>query len=70
MEAKINNDATLIVKVDPRFTRTAPVADIYAPIRSAQTLPFLSGVLLYLIENNKINAKCQALHQRQPAGAG
>lgn len=33
MEAKNNNDATLIV-VDPRFTRTASVADIYAPIRS------------------------------------
>ncbi len=31
MEAKNNNDATLIV-VDPRFTRTASVADIYAPI--------------------------------------
>ena len=28
MEAKNNNDATLIV-VDPRFTRTASVADIY-----------------------------------------
>ena len=33
MEAKNNNDAPLIV-VAPRFTRTASVADIYAPIRS------------------------------------
>ena len=55
MEAKNNNDATLIV-VDPRFTRTASVADIYAPIRSGTDITFLSGVLLYLIENNKINA--------------
>ncbi len=54
MEAKNNNDATLIV-VDPRFTRTASVADIYAPIRSGTDITFLSGVLLYLIEN-KINA--------------
>jgi formate dehydrogenase-N alpha subunit len=55
MEAKNNNDATLIV-VDPRFTRTASVADIYAPIRSGTDITFL-GVLLYLIENNKINAE-------------
>ena len=48
MEAKNNNDATLIV-VDPRFTRTASVADIYAPIRSGTDITFLSGVLRYLI---------------------
>ncbi len=56
MEAKNNNDATLIV-VDPRFTRTASVADHYVPIRSGTDITFLSGVLLYLIENNKINAE-------------
>ena len=56
MEAKNNNDATLIV-VDPRFTRTASVADIYAPIRSGTDITFLSGVLLYLITYNKINAE-------------
>ena len=54
MEAKNNNDATLIV-VDPRFTRTASVADHYVPIRSGTDITFLSGVLRYLIENNKIN---------------
>ncbi|MGS6381277.1 molybdopterin-dependent oxidoreductase, partial [Enterobacter intestinihominis] len=53
MEAKNNNDATLIV-VDRRFTRTAWVADFSAPIRSATHITFLSGVVLYLIENNKI----------------
>ena len=56
MEAKNNNDATLIV-VDPRFTRTASVADIYAPIRSGTDITFLSGVLLYLISHHKINAE-------------
>ncbi len=56
MEAKNNNDATSIV-VDPRFTRTASVADIYAPIRSGTDITFLSGVLRYLIENDKINAE-------------
>ncbi len=44
MEAKNNNDATLIV-VDPRFTRTASVADIYAPNPLRYGRTFLSGVL-------------------------
>jgi formate dehydrogenase major subunit len=54
MEAKIRNGAKLIV-IDPRFTRTASVADFYTPIRSGTDIAFLSGVLLYLITNNKIN---------------
>jgi formate dehydrogenase-N alpha subunit len=53
MEAKIHNNAKIIV-VDPRFTRTASVADFYAPIRSGTDITFLSGVIKYLIENNKI----------------
>lgn len=56
MEAKDDNDATLIV-VDPRFTCTTSVADIYAPIRSGTDTTLLFGVLRYLIENNKINAE-------------
>ncbi len=54
MEAKIHNNAKLLV-IDPRFTRTASVADFYTPIRSGTDIAFLSGVLLYLISNNKIN---------------
>ncbi|ACR70842.1 formate dehydrogenase, alpha subunit, premature stop [Edwardsiella ictaluri 93-146] len=56
MEAKIHNNAKLIV-IDPRFTRTASVADFYTPIRSGTDIAFLSGVLLYLIDNHKINAE-------------
>ncbi len=53
MEAKIHNNAKLLV-IDPRFTRTASVADFYTPIRSGTDIAFLSGVLLYLISNNKL----------------
>ncbi|AOV95614.1 formate dehydrogenase-N subunit alpha [Edwardsiella hoshinae] len=56
MEAKIHNNAKLIV-IDPRFTRTAAVADFYTPIRSGTDIVFLSGVLRYLIDNNQINAE-------------
>ena len=53
MEAKIHNNAKLIV-IDPRFTRTASVADFYTPIRSGTDITFLSGVLRYLLEKDRI----------------
>jgi formate dehydrogenase major subunit len=53
IEAKIENHAKLVV-VDPRFTRTASVADVYAPIRPGTDIAFLSGVMLYLLEKNLI----------------
>ncbi len=52
-EAKAHNNATFIV-VDPRFTRSASVADIYAPIRTGTDIAFLGGVINYLLSNNKI----------------
>lgn len=52
-EAKHHNHAKLVV-VDPRFTRTASVADFYAPIRPGTDIAFLSGVMRYLLEKNAI----------------
>jgi formate dehydrogenase major subunit len=52
-EAKAHNKARLIV-VDPRFTRSASVADYYAPIRTGTDIVFLGGVIRYLLENDKI----------------
>ena len=53
IEAKIENAAKLVV-VDPRFTRTASVADMYAPIRPGTDIAFLSGVIRYLLEKDAI----------------
>ena len=52
-EAKANRGARLIV-VDPRFTRTASVADLYAPIRQGSDIAFLFGVMRYLMKNGKV----------------
>ena len=52
-EAKANRGARLIV-VDPRFTRTASVADVYAPIRQGSDIAFLLGVIKYCIQNGKV----------------
>jgi formate dehydrogenase major subunit len=52
-EAKAHNNARLIV-VDPRFTRSASVADVYAPIRAGTDIAFLGGVVNYLLAQDKI----------------
>jgi formate dehydrogenase major subunit len=52
-EAKASRGAKLIV-VDPRFTRSASVADFYAPIRQGTDIAFLLGVINYCIQNDKV----------------
>ena len=52
-EAKAHNQAKLVV-VDPRFTRSAAVADFYAPLRTGTDIVFLGGLINYLIAQNKI----------------
>ena len=53
VEAKAHNKAKLIV-VDPRFTRSASVADLYVPIRPGADIVFLGGVINYLLTNDTI----------------
>jgi len=54
IEAKKTRKAKLIV-VDPRFNRTASVADVYAPIRAGADIAFLGGVINYLLTKDKIH---------------
>ncbi|MBS1213912.1 MAG: formate dehydrogenase-N subunit alpha [Proteobacteria bacterium] len=53
-EAKANRKAKLVV-VDPRFTRSAAVADFYTVIRPGADIAFLGGVINYLLSNDKIH---------------
>jgi formate dehydrogenase major subunit len=53
IEAKHHNKAKLVV-VDPRFTRSAAMADEYAPIRPGTDIAFLGGVINYLLTNDKL----------------
>jgi formate dehydrogenase major subunit len=52
-EAKAHNKARLVV-VDPRFTRTAAVADLFVQIRPGTDIAFLGGVINYLLSNDAI----------------
>src|SRR6202140_3069606 len=53
IEAKRTRNAK-IISVDPRFTRTSAVADLFCQIRAGTDIAFLGGVVSYAIENNRI----------------
>jgi formate dehydrogenase major subunit len=42
-----------IIHVDPRFTRTSAVANIYVPIRAGSDIAFLGGIIRYIVENER-----------------
>ena len=54
MKAKVEHGAK-IIHVDPRFTRTSAVADIYAPVRAGSDIAFLGGVISYVINSERWN---------------
>ena len=54
VEAMQQRKAKLVV-VDPRFTRSAAVADYYAPIRVGTDIAFLGGVINSLLSNSTIH---------------
>jgi formate dehydrogenase major subunit len=42
-----------VLHVDPRFTRTSALANIYAPLRSGSDIVFLGGLIRYVLEEEK-----------------
>lgn len=55
MAAKVEHGAK-IIHVDPRFTRTSAVADIYAPVRAGSDIAFLGGVIRHVINSERWNS--------------
>jgi len=53
LEAKRNRNAK-IISVDPRFTRTSSVADLFCQIRAGTDIAFLGGMIRYAIESNRL----------------
>jgi formate dehydrogenase major subunit len=54
MKAKTEHGAKLI-HVDPRFTRTTAMCDLYAPIRAGSDIAFLGGLIHYVINDQRWN---------------
>jgi formate dehydrogenase major subunit len=49
MEAK--EHGTQVIHVDPRFSRTSAVANIWVPLRAGSDILFLGGLIHYVLEN-------------------
>jgi len=65
VEAKRTRNAKLVV-VDPRFTRTAAVADVYAQLRPGSDIAFLNGIIRYAIENKRYAEEYIKIHTNAP----
>jgi formate dehydrogenase major subunit len=61
IEAKKTRNAK-IVSVDPRFTRTSAVADVYSPIRAGTDIAYLLGIIRYAIETKRFHEDYVKLH--------
>ncbi|MBI5287184.1 MAG: formate dehydrogenase-N subunit alpha, partial [Deltaproteobacteria bacterium] len=48
---KAKEKGAKLISVDPRFTRTSSLADIYAPMRSGTDIAFIGGLINYALEN-------------------
>src|SRR5205823_5612419 len=49
---KAKERGATVIHVDPRFSRTSALADIWVPIRAGSDIAFLGGLVRHLIEND------------------
>ncbi len=49
---KAKERGATIIHVDPRFSRTSALADIWVPIRAGSDIAFLGGIIRHVVENN------------------
>src|SRR5687768_7966247 len=47
---KAREQGTTIIHVDPRFTRTSAMADVWVPLRAGSDLVFLGGLIHYVLD--------------------
>jgi formate dehydrogenase major subunit len=48
---KAKDRGAKLIHVDPRFTRTSALADVYAPIRTGTDIAFIGGIINYVLQN-------------------
>ena len=50
---KAKEKGAIVIHVDPRFTRTSKIADIYARIRPGTDIAFLGSIINYILETKQ-----------------
>ena len=43
----------VVIHVDPRYTRTSAVADVFVKIRPGTDIAFLGGIIRYILEHER-----------------
>src|SRR6185312_10253951 len=46
---KAREKGALVIHVDPRFSRTSSMADVWAPIRAGSDIAFFGGLINYVL---------------------
>src|SRR5712672_1845107 len=54
IEAKKTRNAK-IIHVDPRYTRTSAVSDVYSPIRAGTDIAYLHGIIKYALDKKRFH---------------
>jgi len=49
---KAQKNGAKLISVDPRFTRTSQLADVYSPLRSGTDIAFIGGLIHYALQHN------------------
>lgn len=49
---KAKEKGAKLISVDPRYTRTSQMSDIYGQLRSGTDIAFIGGMIHYVLENN------------------
>lgn len=52
--AKARERGAILISVDPRYTRTSSMADIYCKMRSGTDIAFVGGLIHYALEKGRI----------------
>ncbi len=64
MEAKARG--ATVIHVDPRFTRTSAVADLFVPLRAGTDIAFLGGLVNYVLQHDKFFREYVAAYTNGP----
>ena len=52
---KAKDAGATVMHVDPKFSRTSARSDMHVPLRSGTDIPFLAGMVRYILEKDKFN---------------
>lgn len=59
---KAKEKGATLISVDPRYTRTASLADIYAPLRSGTDIAFINSIINYALTNDLVQSDYLLAH--------